>query len=106
MKRFSQGGNSPSPKQLFWDTDNDELDDFHFAASSPPSPGSGLPTFSQGSSLPSQPFRELPFSGISASGSSSLEAGSILGKGSKIEFKENDYKMIEQIGGDIKFHQT
>ena len=88
MKRFSQGGNSPSPKQLFWDTDNDEPNnDFNFAASSSsPTPGSGLPTFSQSSSLLSQPLRDLPFSGFSASGSDSLEPGSILGKGSKIEF--------------------
>ena len=91
MKRFSQGGNSPSPKQLLWDTDNDELeDDFNFAACfSPPTQGSGPPSFSQSSSLQSESLRELPFSGISASGSDSLEPGSILGKGSKMECNKN-----------------
>ena len=89
MKRFSQGGSSPCPKHLLVaSSDSDEYDDFQVPnfSSSPPS-NLGL-IFSQGSSNQSQPwmnYDELPFSGVSAPGSDSLESESILGKSSKLD---------------------
>ena len=104
MKRFSQGGSSPCPKHLLVaSSDSDEYDDFQVPnfSSSPPSnldfhglnisssPPSNLGLiFSQGSSNQSQPwmnYDELPFSGVSAPGSDSLESESILGKSSKLD---------------------
>ena len=86
MKRHSESGSSPFPKQLICDSSSEESgDDIQnfFTQSSYTSSSTAVFNFSQRSSSQSQPWpnnMELPFSDASEK-----DAGSIFGKSSKIE---------------------
>ena len=92
MKRYSQGGNSPSPKHWFCD-DSDESDEVAFPTFtlSPSQSSLGqLPSqfsLSRSSSVQSGPwpnFEEFPFS--SSPENDFTETGSNIGKSSKQSF--------------------
>ena len=83
MKRHSQSGSSPCPKQLFCDSSEESEDDIPHFFSQYSTSSNPVFNFSQrSSSSQSQPWpnMELPFSDVSEK-----DTGSILGKSSKIE---------------------